>query len=189
MAHARARCRVCALVEPMGLVHVPNGLRCPSGPIWGSTSRRTLADRLWQRVLGPWCSSPEQPITDDDCWPWLGATGRFDYGRISRGSRSEGLVGPHRAVLELQDELEYLPGTGPDRSGLVACHRCDTPRCCNPRHLFWGTPQENSRDMARKGRWQGGARPRRAVDVAAYRDYLEREQLDRELEHELGRAC
>jgi hypothetical protein len=138
--------------------------------------RRELAERLWPKIAGPWASTPERPIGEDDCWPWDGALGRFDYGRVRRCGRDGGLIGPHRAVLELMDAVTYLPGTAPDRSELVACHNCpdgDFSLCCNPRHLFWGTPAENSRDMVRKGRQRGGFRPRPSVDGRAYARYLE----------------
>jgi hypothetical protein len=32
------------------------------------------------------------------------------------------------------------------------CHKCDNTRCCNPEHLWLGTPQQNSLDASRKGR-------------------------------------
>lgn len=35
---------------------------------------------------------------------------------------------------------------------MVVCHKCDTPLCINPDHLFLGTPKENTQDMIQKGR-------------------------------------
>jgi hypothetical protein len=188
MAHARSRCGVCRLVEPLGFVHVPNGLRCPRGPLTLNGDRRhDLAERLWPKIAGPWASTPERSIGEDDCWLFDGALGRFDYGRVSRGGRADGLVGPHRAVLELMDQLAYpLPGTEPARTGLVACHNCpggaDNPLCCNPAHLFWGTQAENARDCVRKGRHRGGFRRRSSVSRREYQRYLEDAEVLRELE-------
>jgi hypothetical protein len=31
-------------------------------------------------------------------------------------------------------------------------HRCDTPACINPEHLFLGTAKDNTADMIKKGR-------------------------------------
>lgn len=38
------------------------------------------------------------------------------------------------------------------RDGLVICHCCDYPLCCNPLHLWEGTSKENFQDMFRKNR-------------------------------------
>jgi hypothetical protein len=37
--------------------------------------------------------------------------------------------------------------------GAILCHRCDTPECIEPAHIFPGTHQDNMRDCALKGRW------------------------------------
>ncbi len=177
MGHAPRRCGVCRTVEALGLVHVPNGLRCPAGPVTINGDRRHhLAERLWPKVAGPWASTADREIGADDCWLWDGAQGEFEYGRIRAGGREVGLIGPHRAVLEVMDEAAYLPGTAPDRAGMVARHSCDNPRCCNSAHLEWGTQADNVADMVGRGRHRGFT-PRATVNARAYERYLESEAV------------
>jgi hypothetical protein len=187
MGHAPGRCGVCQLVEPLGLVHVPNGLRSPSWPVTvNGDGRHLLAERLWPKVAGPWASTPEREIGPDDCWLWDGAQGAHDYGRVRAGGREDGLTGAHRAVLEVMDEATYLPGTTPDRTGLVARHNCpsgDNPLCCNPAHLSWGTQADNVADTISRGRHRGFT-PRPTVNARAYERYLESEAVLAEVEAE-----
>lgn len=44
---------------------------------------------------------------------------------------------------------------GPAPEGAYALHACDTPACCEPTHLRWGTPQDNQRDRAERSRHKG----------------------------------
>src|SRR6185369_8474995 len=41
---------------------------------------------------------------------------------------------------------------GPIPPGQYVCHRCDTPSCVNPDHLFLATQKQNLEDMTLKGR-------------------------------------
>lgn len=59
--------------------------------------------------------------------------------------------------------LAYQLERGPIAKGLHVLHRCDTPNCCNPRHLFLGKAAENMRDMARKDR--GTKTPERPLGI------------------------
>lgn len=82
------------------------------------------------------------------CWLWSGAASSQGYPQVSvSGVRR---VGTHVALEIFKGS--YVP------KGMMACHKCDTPSCVNPDHLFVGTHQDNMDDMNAKGRhhrWNG----------------------------------
>lgn len=57
-----------------------------------------------------------------------------------------------RGKHEGAHRIAYMVFKGPIPGGMVVCHRCDTPKCVRPGHLFLGTKADNTRDMFKKGR-------------------------------------
>lgn len=102
----------------------------------GQMNRRIpIEDRLWLRV--------DKSASHNGCWLWTGATKQGGYGKIAKGGDNGSFL-THRVAWELE--------RGPIPDGVVVCHHCDNPGCCNPEHLFLGTQAENLLDMRRKGR-------------------------------------
>lgn len=82
------------------------------------------------------------PEPNTGCWLWTRHCNHRGYGSISIKDRT------YRA-----SRASYEAFIGPIPEGGMVCHRCDTPQCVNPDHLFLGTCQDNVIDAVKKGRW------------------------------------
>lgn len=78
----------------------------------------------------------------DDCWLWAGSTNYAGYG-VFYPQKNRSILAHRRAYAQTYGKL-------PDDTCVL--HRCDTPNCVNPSHLFTGTREDNIRDMISKKR-------------------------------------
>lgn len=79
------------------------------------------------------------------CWFWTGRKHQKGYGVWDlRRYPVRIRVPAHRVAFTL------LVGPIPD--GTCVLHRCDTPPCVRPDHLFLGSRADNNRDRHEKGR-------------------------------------
>lgn len=99
-------------------------------------SKRTLQERFDDM----YCPEP-----NSGCWLWT-ASVRHRYGSIRTSSTK--CSSAHRVSWELHH--------GPIPEGICVLHRCDTPTCVNPDHLFLGTQLDNIKDRDQKGRNKKG---------------------------------
>lgn len=83
----------------------------------------------------------EKIVFGDECWIWTACKDIGGYGNFRLKGKT---VKSHRF------SWEHFKGEIPE--GMKICHKCDTPACVNPDHLFLGTQKDNVIDMVAKGR-------------------------------------
>jgi hypothetical protein len=113
------------------------------------------------------------PEPNTGCWLWHGRTDKKDgYGVMTiRNGKEVKVRRAHR--------LAWERAFGEIPEGMSVLHKCDTPPCVNPEHLFLGTQLDNMRDRKAKGRFigkRGETNPHAKLtwdDVAAIRGSTE----------------
>ena len=85
------------------------------------------------------------PEPNSGCWLWIATRSKYGYGVFGIGGGKRVLA--HRYSWSLAN--------GPIEGNLFACHKCDTPACVNPQHLFLGDAAANASDCVSKGRKKG----------------------------------
>lgn len=107
-----------------------------------------IADGFTQATVSKSAGRPTIPLmirffskvnkgSDEECWPWLGSTGRGGHG-IFIGQNA------HRWY--------YKQVVGPVPDDMVLSHQCDIPACVNPKHLLITTNVGNIKEMWSRGR-------------------------------------
>lgn len=94
----------------------------------------TIEQRFWAKVK-----------KTDTCWLWTGAKRNKGYGAFTYTENG-------KLVQDRAHRYSYRLHISPIPLGMFVLHRCDTPACVNPDHLFLGTNEDNIRDMLAKGR-------------------------------------
>lgn len=98
-----------------------------------------LEFRFWSKVA----------IVDDEdsCWEWTRTRGPIpdNYGKFRW---TNPVTGKNEVTAASAVALFLVNGAVPDH----ACHTCDNPPCCRPKHLYDGTHADNMRDKSERGR-------------------------------------
>lgn len=102
------------------------------------------------------------------CWLWTGSVDGHGYGQLAT------VDGPKRA-----SRISWEMHHGSIPRGIHVCHRCDTPPCVRPDHLFLGSARDNSIDMSSKGRSWFQKNPDKCRGLAHHRGKLSDEDVAR----------
>jgi hypothetical protein len=99
--------------------------------------KESLWKRFWRKV---------DINGTDDCWEWTASRTDRGYGQIKVLNKVQRA---HRIAFLLSGGV--LTEEKPQ-----VLHTCDNPACCNPKHLYAGSIQNNMKDRNERGRTQKG---------------------------------
>ena len=135
-------------------------------------AKRKLHSRFEKKLL---------PITETGCLIWMGQTNNTGYGCTTLNGKP---IKAHR--------LAWILSNGEIENNKHVLHICDIPSCCNPKHLFLGTHQDNMKDRQIKQRQPHGINHARAKlsesDVLYIRNSSER-NIDLAVKFDVPGSC
>lgn len=127
--------------------HVAKGLCSHHYEKLRARRRYKTANPIWNLTIQERLDYYSTPIPECGCHIWMGSVDKDGYGKIYYKNR-------HDKAHRVSYKLSY----GDIQDGLMVCHKCDTPSCINPAHLFLGTPLDNNKDRTLKNRGIKGSR-------------------------------
>lgn len=108
----------------------------------------TILEFLNPRVVRNFWKRVHKLGNESGCWIWEGAENVNGYGQMSIYAPRYRQFRCHRISLAIHG-VEFSDED-------VVCHKCDTPLCVNPNHLFVGNQLDNLRDCRQKNRHMKG---------------------------------
>lgn len=109
-------------------------LTAVSGGVSEDSRETTYLERKSLAAQGIWGRVKEMP---NGCWEWQGGTNGEGYGVVCFRKKTHYI---HRVICELFNRPLLVTEE--------ACHSCNNPVCCNPKHLSPGTRFDNTHDHA-----------------------------------------
>lgn len=91
-----------------------------------------VLSRFWEKV---------NKKGESECWNWLSAKNISEYGQIEYNGNT---IPSHR--------ISWMIHNGEIPKDLYVLHRCNNPKCVNPKHLYIGTQNDNMKQMVNDGR-------------------------------------
>lgn len=121
---------------------------------WQDCITADVEVRFWNKVLTG---------DENECWLWF-AEARSGFPPNERG------VFRIRNTVVNSHRMAWVIANGRIPLEMHVLHKCDVTLCCNPKHLFLGTHQENMKDAAIKGRVRGARRRFTPEQIAEIRE-------------------
>jgi hypothetical protein len=97
-------------------------------------SKSTIEEKFWSKV---------NKRGADECWPWTHGKDTNGYGVFHIRNKQ---ISSHRVAFMWANKLTHTPT-------LYTLHTCDNRACCNPKHMYLGTPTDNMRDKTKRKRY------------------------------------